>query len=758
MTSFQANAPISNEAYTIANGATSTDPFITVFQTRDPTPNDANYPVKKRWINFSTPIKEWVLKSFSNSTGQTLANWVLLSSGGAISVESIQVDVSVPPGVNPVTPNSSDIIDVGQSFASHVPITTGTNAASYQTVTRALNEFGIELQLAGSNPSVSTPNNFGISQFDANQFTVTSGFVQLIGSTGPALTKLGVQTGTNPVVPDNTGKIQLNGSTVLAGTNPIRTDGTGVNTATIEVQISQALSATDATKIGLSNFSSGQFIVDGNGFVQLKGGITPALLTLSDDTDPNPTPAIVVTPFTNGNIQLQGHVQENGGASSFSTVVGGTNLLKINPMSASRWIVDPLGFNGTHITIASAMISAFSGDTIFLLPGTYTENVTLKAGVNLTAFTGDSITPIVNIVGTLSGSYTGTVTVSNIRLTTNSTNVVSLTGANATVLNLNNCYLNCSNNTGISSAGSNAASNITLRNCQSNLGTTGIALFAISNGSIIADDCSFGNSGGSTTASTISSSATGQFSNTLMNIPITTSNTAGIGFFYCSIDTSGINTTALTINGTGASSGQYLYLGSGTATPLSIGSGAAFVSNVISLNSANAVAVTGAGTFTYGVVNQSATVGTISVTTIDGKGHVGINNGTAPAVGYIGQLIRSNVATPGSSLSTGTPANVTSISLTPGTWLITGTVVFTGVLAGTYFIGSTNTTTANIGTAGTDYILQGYVPTSGLQDGVAVPAKVVTIAATTTYFLVAQAAFTSGTVTAYGYIQGIRIA
>jgi len=96
----------------------------------------------------------------------------------------------------------------------------------------------------------------------------------LLISTGgaPATDSFAMQTGISPVVPTAAGLVTFNGAVVAAGTNPVRTDGTAANTMALEVQISQALAATDATKIGLCNFDSTSFSVDANGFVQTTGG------------------------------------------------------------------------------------------------------------------------------------------------------------------------------------------------------------------------------------------------------------------------------------------------------------------------------------------------------------------------------------------------------------------------------------------------------------------------------------------------------
>lgn len=85
-----------------------------------------------------------------------------------------------------------------------------------------------------------------------------------------AIEKINLQTGTSPISPSG-GTITFNGATVSAGSNPVRTDGTGANTMALEVQISQAIASTDATKIGLCNFNSAQFTVDANGFVSISG-------------------------------------------------------------------------------------------------------------------------------------------------------------------------------------------------------------------------------------------------------------------------------------------------------------------------------------------------------------------------------------------------------------------------------------------------------------------------------------------------------
>ena len=96
-----------------------------------------------------------------------------------------------------------------------------------------------------------------------------AGIISESGGGGGGVSEFVVQTGTSPVVPSS-GIVTFNGAVVAAGTNPVRTDGTAAATMTVEVQTTQAIASTDATKIGLAAFNSADFTVDANGFVSTK--------------------------------------------------------------------------------------------------------------------------------------------------------------------------------------------------------------------------------------------------------------------------------------------------------------------------------------------------------------------------------------------------------------------------------------------------------------------------------------------------------
>lgn len=284
--------------------------------------------------------------------------------------------------------------------------------------------------------------------------------------------------------------------------------------------------------------------------------------------------------------------------------------------TAKGRIVDSSG-HGDFSTIASALTAASAGQTIFIRPGTYTENLTLKAGVNLAAFEGDGDTPNVTISGTCTFSAAGTVSISGIRLQTNSAFCLVVSGANASIVNLFNCYINCTNNTGISFTSSNAASQIRVFDSNGDLGTTGIGLYSHSSaGSLSFSNSLFTNSGGSSTASS-NSAGLAAFSWSGIFSPVSVSNTGSFILQWGFINSATQNATSLTTADTGTASIFSSTLSSGTASAISIGTGSQVTCQLdVQIFSTNTNAVTGAGTFGYGnIIFPGAASKIINVTT-----------------------------------------------------------------------------------------------------------------------------------------------
>ena len=237
--------------------------------------NTVTYQVQYAGEAAATNTTEVGVASFDSTAFNVDANGFVTLLGGGGAMTNIDVDASTPPGTDPVVPNGSgNIIFTGAQVATGV---VGANVIRSNSL--AANSVTYEIQRSTAVAAPDSTKN-GVVHFDSASFAVDSaGFVTLAGG-GLAIDSIGVDAtsggGTNPVLPTVAGLVTNNGSVVAAGTNPIRTVSTAVNVYQTQVQISQALAATDATKVGLCNFDSANFTVDANGFVSLtsSGGFT----------------------------------------------------------------------------------------------------------------------------------------------------------------------------------------------------------------------------------------------------------------------------------------------------------------------------------------------------------------------------------------------------------------------------------------------------------------------------------------------------
>lgn len=185
-----------------------------------PKEQQGHYPLGSLWTT-STNGNLWALATITNN----LANWILLSSGtsgpliqftggtgtsgfpvnpnatgqvqltsnnstiaitgttnsinfdltgGAVAIEKFTPDT----GTTPVVPLAGVVTVTNTSI-----LATGTLANALRSNGTGANTIAYQTQYAGSNAASSTANNYGVSQFDANQFTVTSGFVQITSFT-----------------------------------------------------------------------------------------------------------------------------------------------------------------------------------------------------------------------------------------------------------------------------------------------------------------------------------------------------------------------------------------------------------------------------------------------------------------------------------------------------------------------------------------------------------------------------------------------
>jgi hypothetical protein len=155
----------------------------------------------------------------------------------------------------------------------------------------------------------------------------------------------------------------------------------------------------------------------------------------------------------------------------------------------------------------------------------------------------------------------------------------------------------------------------------------------------------------------------------------------------------------------------------------------------------------------------------IGTTTDPGSGNfklsggvVGTTTNTARAGGLNGEIQESIIAVGSAvSLVTATAKTVTSITLGAGNWVIYGNVKYTlATTTGTQYAAGACATTNTL--PNTENYASTPLVTTLLSEtvGQVIPTIRVSIASSTTYYLVAQATFTAGTVAAYGRISALR--
>lgn len=459
-------------------------------------------------------------------------------------------------------------------------------------------------------------DNVGLAAFDSAAFSVdANGFVTLTGG-GGAMTNIDVDAntapGTDPVVPDGVGNIIFTGAQVASGTvgaNVLRTNSLAANSVTYEIQRTTSSAGSSLALNGVAHFDSTDFSVDANGFVALAGA--GAGQTITGDTGG-------ALPPTAGNWDILG--QQASTTPVMFTVGSGSTLNIEDRTWTSSLVVDPsatVGLRGTFQTITAALAAASSGQTIFIRRGTYTENLTLKAGVNLAAYDCDAQNAQVIIVGSVAASFSGSCSISGINL---QSNAFLMSGANATIVNLINCYLTATSGTCIANTVSNVSSILNIISCNGDI-TDPLGSIYNQTGTGITNiyKSNFLNSANSVITNGNSNGFVNIFSSLFSNgVGVTTSGSTQI--FDSSVITSTQNSVSLSGNN-GTTTCSNCYLSSGTASAISMTGNTTIISAInttINTSNANAIERTGGATPTirYGNLTFNGTSSVIDSTLI----------------------------------------------------------------------------------------------------------------------------------------------
>lgn len=208
------------------------------------------------------------------------------------------------------------------------------------------------------------------------------------------------------------------------------------------------------------------------------------------------------------------------------------------------------------------------------------------------------------------------------------------------------------------------------------------------------------------------------------------------------IASSGANTDITSLNAPA--------LGAATATTAAAGNSSTLVATTAFLTQPGPI---GSGTANTGAFTTLSSTGTFTPSQTNGI--VGTTTNNNVNAGGVGEFLQNS--TTGTSLTTTTNANVTSISLTAGDWDLWGLAIYNagaGCIPVAFAEGG-STTSVTFGAAGT-FTSAALTFTTAAPQRRAVQMQRFSLSATTTVFLVVQAQFSGGTMTADGYLFARR--
>jgi len=176
--------------------------------------------------------------------------------------------------------------------------------------------------------------------------------------------------------------LNIFGTSVASGTTPVETTASG-GTVTVEIQTSQAIAGTDASKIGLAAFDSAAFAVDANGFVTFAGGGAATHIGVDVNTAPGTDPVVP----SGGTITFTG--------AQVATGIVGANVIRTDSVAANTVTIEiqrstaVAGTDSTKNGVTHFDSSAFSVDANgFVTLGTV---AVAGGGTGSTSFTAGSV-------------------------------------------------------------------------------------------------------------------------------------------------------------------------------------------------------------------------------------------------------------------------------------------------------------------------------------------------------------------------------
>lgn len=345
-----------------------------------------------------------------------------------------------------------------------------------------------------------------------------------------------------------------------------------------------------------------------------------------------------------------------------------TNFNNFSPPPGSI-VVSKLAGQGQYTTITSALAASSSGQTVFVLPGNFTENFTLPANIYLVAATPSGISDQVTITGKITFSGSSSSTISGFKIVTNADYCIVHSGSNAATLNFKDCSITGTGNSSINYTNSNASSSTRFFNCVFGISGAEVTHFVSTSPGILQFLDGTANASADTTASTASSTVIiMRYIN--WSQPIALSTSGSLDARFCNI----VSNSVLSLNiGSGVTATiQNSSIVSGTGVAIQADGTVSLYESII--NSSNANAITGAGTLNYAGVDFLSG-STISTTTKNPISQTVFQGGTGQTSWTTGDTLYSSATNTLSKLPIGASGQVYSVVAGVPSWVNLSTIL-----------------------------------------------------------------------------------
>jgi hypothetical protein len=366
--------PTPNILYPVANGTTSSLPFIEVFKNRNPSTNDVNYQIQQRWWNTNTNV-EYVLVGFISTGGELQANWQAVSTGSIIPVETFTADTGG--AVSPIANNINLFSGDGVITTAGDPVSATLTVELTGIVTPAHGGTGVVNPPAHTIPIAEGSSNFnflgpmmsgqvliGSTGVDPVVANLTAGAGVMItngpGSITIASTSsgMGIQTETGnsggPVGPDGSNNLNVigDGTTIEVVGTPL--------TNTLTISTTDTVATTYDANAGSAVPAGGVLHVVGSGNITTTGAGNTITAELTGLTDHSLIIGRTANTFANLGVATNGQlpIGSTGADPVLSTLTAGSNISITNGAGS--------------VTIAAPSVFSSINNQVFTTSGTYT--------------------------------------------------------------------------------------------------------------------------------------------------------------------------------------------------------------------------------------------------------------------------------------------------------------------------------------------------------------------------------------------------